>query len=287
VALELAVLSTIRRALEQRQVDVERQQTVVMAERLRLDDQRQQLDALRETVERGAQRVQEDARRLAAAQNELAAVAGALQPQGIDPNTNVGSDSTRRLALHEELATLHDQLRRAQTQVSHLAGSAPELRAARREVEKLRRRLMRQNARLAQAKAQGEAQQSQELQQIREQRNRLACELEASRARVTELAAQIELLREQVGGERKSWLGELRRLRQAIETEFRGGGNPAANSRGAHDFGRPEESLDSILAQFEILQKELSQRLQPVLENPAEHPALGLDSTFQPREEFS
>ncbi len=276
-------MSDIRRTLEERQVDIERQRTAVTAERLQLDDRWRQLDVLRETVERGAQRVQEDARRLAAAQTELAVVAGTLDQQGGGSNVDVGSSPTRRPALHDELVALHHQLRQAQTQVSHLAGSAPELRAARREVEKLRRRLMRQNARLAQAKAQGEAQQSQQTQQLRDQRNRLSCELEASRTRVTELAGQIELLREQVAAERKSWLGELRRLRQAVETLLRGGTH-SADSRTACDVGRPEESLDSILAQFEILQKELSQRLRPAPNDSATQANLGFDPMFQPQE---
>ncbi len=269
VARELGTLGAIRLALDQRQQEVERQQATVTAERLQLDEKWKQLETLRETVDRGAQRVQEDARRLATAQAELATVAGALDQQGGGSNVEFGRVSKKNLPANEQLTALREALRQAQSQISTLAGAGPELRTARREVDKLRRRLMRQNARLAQAKAQGEAQQSQQIQQIKEQRSRLLAELEASQTRAADLSAQVELQREQIAAERKSWLGELRRLRQVVQTQLRSSSDQPAGSQGASASANADESLDSILAQFETLQKELSQRVQTVVEIPS------------------
>jgi chromosome segregation ATPase len=287
MARELGALGALRLALDERQGEVERQQAAVNAQRLQVDDRWKQLDAVRETIERGAQRVQDDARRLAAAQTEFAAVASALGQQGGVADIDAVNNPPPRQGSHEELAALREQLRHAQVLVSSLAGTAPELRAARREVDKLRRRLMRQNARLAQAKAQGEAQQSQQIQQLKIERNRLACELEASQRRTAELVAQSDLQREQMAAERKTWLGELRRLRQAVDTQLRGGGNALAGSTAAYDGGRPEESLDSILSQLETLQKELSQRLQPIAESSTNRPGLTFEPVVQPQQEFT
>jgi predicted nucleic acid-binding Zn-ribbon protein len=287
VARELGTLQSIRVALDERHAEVERQQTALAAERRQLDDRWQQLDALRETVEQGAKRVQDDARRLAAAQAELAAAAGVLEQQGVDPNIVLSPRPERAVGLNDELAALRSELHQTRSQMVGSAGLAPELRTARREIDKLRRRLMRQNARLAQATSQADARLTQQFQQMRDERNQLAAELAALQDRAAQLAGQVETERQQIAGERKGWLGELRRVRTSVESQLRGAGPPSSALSVMAEPRVPAESLDTILAQFETLQQEIAERLRPAAAIPASFPDVSMQQAIPPREEFT
>jgi chromosome segregation ATPase len=107
------------------------------------------------------------------------------------------------------------------------------------------------------------------------QRAVLESELETLRARNAEMARLLDQQKHQVTEERSQWGDEIRRLRQVMELMSAGRGekrSPAtaappppdtaaqANRAPAGSAGGPDSVLDSVIAQFELLQKDAARR---------------------------
>lgn len=104
----------------------------------------------------------------------------------------------------------------------------------------------------------------------------LETELDCVRNRAAELTDALEEERRRVAEERKGWAEELRRMRRLLETLAdrpsppatpRGGMPPVQASPAIAGSRLSEEAdsandpvLDSVMAQFEILQKDLARR---------------------------
>lgn len=162
---------------------------------------------------------------------------------------------------------------------AQLARMADELAAARQDLAEAREEIRAQRDLLAQAPAPSEGALSSEIQSRLEQmeQERLAwtqervlleTELDTVRGRAAELADSLDEERQRATGERKDWSDELRQMRQLLQTlsdqkatagpEFTAPPPAAAEQS---DQGDPQDPvLDSVMAQFEILQKDLARR---------------------------
>jgi predicted nuclease with TOPRIM domain len=100
------------------------------------------------------------------------------------------------------------------------------------------------------------------------QRAALETELDAVRNRAAELSDTLEDERQRASGDRKDWAGEMRQMRQLLQTlSERPAVNAAEAAAPAPAAEQPVEQqdaqdpvLDSVMAQFEILQKDLARR---------------------------
>lgn len=106
------------------------------------------------------------------------------------------------------------------------------------------------------------------------ERATLEAELETVRARAAELAETLDQQKRQVAEERARWTEEIRRFRQIVElmSASRGekrasgipSGPPPTSGPGAETAPSgsrlPDAALDSIIAQFELLQKDVARR---------------------------
>ena len=162
---------------------------------------------------------------------------------------------------------------------AQLARMADELAAARQDLAEARDEIRAQRDLLAQAPASSEGSLNSEIHSRLEQMEQeqlawtqervlLETELDTVRARAAELADSLDEERQRATGERKDWSEELRQMRQLLQTlsdrkatagpEFIAPPPPAAEQS---DQGAPQDPvLDSVMAQFEILQKDLARR---------------------------
>ena len=100
------------------------------------------------------------------------------------------------------------------------------------------------------------------------QRAALETELDAVRNRAAELSDALEDERQRASGDRKDWAGEMRQMRQLLQTlSERPAVTAPAAAAPAPAAEQPVEQqdaqdpvLDSVMAQFEILQKDLARR---------------------------
>ena len=96
----------------------------------------------------------------------------------------------------------------------------------------------------------------------------LETELDAVRVRAAELADTLDEERQRASGERKDWAEELRQMRQVLqslsEAKMTAVPNVAAPVavpvEPAEQADVQDPVLDSVMAQFEILQKDLARR---------------------------
>lgn len=196
---------------------------------------------------------------LSGAEQERAALLSALQATG-SQNSQWGRMAEELAAARHDLATAREEIR-AQRELLERAASGQ----ASAEDSEVRPRL-------------AELEQEQ-IAWLRE-RAVLETELDSVRNRAAELAGALEEERRRVAEERKGWAEELRRMRRLLETLADRPSPAALPWAGAPPVqaaqpvaapmivarGSDEESsandpvLDSVMAQFEILQKDLARR---------------------------
>lgn len=108
-----------------------------------------------------------------------------------------------------------------------------------------------------------------------QERAALETELDSVRNRAAELADTLDDERQRASGERKDWAEELRQMRQLLQSLSERASSPApaaampisVASEPAEQEDAQDPVLDSVMAQFEILQKDLARRrkAKPVL----------------------
>jgi predicted nucleic acid-binding Zn-ribbon protein len=186
-------------------------------------------------------------------------------------------------ARHDRSA-LQSALEVAQSQAAQLAEVVSELSKTRSELSEVRQEIKDYPEQLGAARAEDAnspqvAELEEKVHQLEHQRAELhqeravlETELEAVRNRAAELSEEISRERRQISEERSEWTAELKRMRRMLETfaqrqielvEAGAGGQTQASA--AADQSQPSETakdpvLDSVMAQFEMLQKDLAKR---------------------------
>jgi chromosome segregation ATPase len=184
---------------------------------------------------------------------------------------------------NQERAALRSALEGAQAQADRLAqmadkvsGASSGLAEAREEIHRLRDQLEKAPAQNAQPQPDGEL--LGQLQQMEQDRLVLETELETVRNRAAEMAETLAEQRRQSAEERKQWTQELKRMRRMLEMlsahrfehQAAPGPEPARGESRDPAGPSPEAAaapaphgdpvLDSVMAQFEMLQKDLARR---------------------------
>lgn len=171
--------------------------------------------------------------------------------------------------LEQERAELNTQWERAREQAEANRAELAELAEARREIH-ARRETIEQDASEAGPDPEFQGRFDQvvgERQELAEERAALETELELVRNQTAELAETIAAERKQSAEERSEGSAELKRMRRLLELiadrSTAAPASPQAAARPSGDAaGEPpaDPVLDSVMAQFEVLQKDLARR---------------------------
>jgi chromosome segregation ATPase len=248
-----------------------------------------QLDALsgqllrREHAWQNEQKEAEAALRRRAAQLEAERAAFAAEREQVRGNSesaraaldSTADDQLRQIleTVEQERASLRSALEETRERAAELARVAGELNEARRGIEEARA-----SAEAVASRGDGELrQQLAELQRDREnlyhERAALEAELESVRNRAAEMAEALAEQKHEISEERAQWTEELKRLRRVLESlssqrtqqPFVAEPHPPAVP-GAPVAGRTatgsDPVLESVMAQFEMLQRDLARRRQ-------------------------
>jgi len=196
-------------------------------------------------------------------------------------------------------AALHSALEASGSQADSLAGVASELAETRGELAETRQEILRQREQFEAVRAENTATQTNEQHQdqlcraaeerteMELERRELEAELEAVRSRAAEMSEALDEQKRQMAEQQTRWTEELRRQRCLLEkvTDCLGEGRstlegrpqqpqeedqpPEKPRRGirARPNKQPDPTtaagdsvLDSVMAQFEVLQKDLARR---------------------------
>ena len=231
------------------------------------------------------------AQEAARAQGEqLAAVAAELsgaRSELTQKITATGNDQLGQLLeeIQQQREVLHHAQEASQSQTEQLANMAAEAADSRRELAEARSEIAQQckNLEARQAEA-GQGQPGQELQEQSGQMERqqalweqeralLEAELETVRNRAAEMAESLADQKRQAAGQRAEWADELKRMRRLMENisgrlaegGFSASGHESDSQRPAaaaedSTAGTGDAILDSVAAQFDMLQRDLARR---------------------------
>jgi len=210
----------------------------------------------------------------------------------------VGEDNGRQIkSLLEEAqqgrTALQDALEVAQSQSTKLAEVVSELSRTRSELTEVRQEIKDYPEQLGAARGENTNvprvaeleekvhQLEQERAELSQERAVLETELESVRNRAAELSEGIAQERHQMSNERTEWTAELKRMRRMLETFAQrqielaeaGVGGQASASAGTDQSESSETAkdpvLDSVMAQFEMLQKDLAKRRKSTAKSDA------------------
>jgi DNA repair exonuclease SbcCD ATPase subunit len=179
----------------------------------------------------------------------------------------------------EERSSLQAAIEATGSQGAELTRMADDLAAARQDLAEAREELRTQRELLSQAPAQSVSATDPELrdrldqlEQERvawaEERAVLETELDSVRTRAAELTETLDDERQRAAGERNNWAEELRQMRRLLASLSNRSVAPEGTTDScAPDTAEPVQQdeaqdpvLDSVMAQFEILQKDLARR---------------------------
>lgn len=243
---QLAALSGVRAELEARERELDQRSA-------ELASKEQRLVRMNEAIEQGAKRVEHDARRLAEAQQQWSQLkATAAGTSGSRRKQAAGNTRGEAVPQRDDLP---QQLAAARVQLARMSAISEELNVTRRAAEKLQKRYLRQNARLARIQSQHEAERRDAVAQAGRTAERLRSELAQAQQRASELEAQLVQQRAEAAAQRQNWLAELRRLRQVLQCLADSA--PGSLSLGA-DITATDEVIEGVLAECAALQHELA-----------------------------
>jgi len=246
VQRQLDALAAIAAELDQRRQLLDARQETLDEQAEQFEQRSRSVAALRQLAEQGAWRVQQEADRLARMRAETAAAApGTLA----DEPASADSVELRRALLD------------AQARLAAMAGIAADLIDARRDIARLQTRLMKQANRLAEAKGHFATAAGGRIQQLESERARLVLELDLVRSQLQQQAEGDARAR---ADERRVWLGEIKRLRQAVERPPIGRGSrdrPPLDIASSDAGLNRDASLEQIVARLESLQNEIDEPL--------------------------
>jgi hypothetical protein len=173
-----------------------------------------------------------------------------------------------------EHGALNEMLASAESQVANLAEATSQLTETR---EQLRQHMERAGAASSPESASGDdAAAAEQLRGMEQERLVLETELESVRNRAAEMSETLAQQSRQMADERARWADELKRMRQVLEAiaqrqlEQSGVGEtnagaareprPPAGKAATGPGAASDPVLDSVMAQFEMLQKDLARR---------------------------
>ena len=182
-----------------------------------------------------------------------------------------------RTALHNALEVTQSQAAQLAEVVSQLSQTRSELTEVRQEIKDYPEQFGAAGAEAANAPQVAELearihQLEQERAELHQERAVLETELESVRNRAAELSEGIAQERQQMSHERTEWTAELKRMRRMLETFAQrqielaeAGVAGQARASAETDQNQSAETakdpvLDSVMAQFEMLQKDLAKR---------------------------
>ncbi len=275
-------LDALRLGLErdEQQRDFERQR---LAEQQReLDDRESRLDEARRQQEEAAEAVRAENHRLTRLaaeleQSRVELIALRQSDEAARAEAEAILERARRLEI--AAAARDADLETARQQAALAQEAAARVRQMEGEVATLRAELERERAmaalRAASSGAEGDGEVQKHLEQMAAERDAwqseraaLETELETVRNRAAELAENLSIQSRQIAEERAQWAGELRLLRRTLEKQTevvaerieapRPAERPAERQRPAAPSGdsSADPVLDSVMAQFQSLQKE-------------------------------
>jgi len=243
--------------------------------------QAEQQRAEREIRERAAELEREHAAMAAARERIREEVTAEVTQTGIA--AAAADEHLRRLReeVEQERAKSQSALRAAEAQLAQLTQATAELAEARKQVEREREQFT-----TTPTEPQGPVVRERLLEQLRQaeeeravlerERAVLETELETIRGRAAEMAETLAQHKRQTAEERTLWTDEIKRMRHLLETiserqaEHHAPEEPPAvhhgsESRGGRNLGFAGETagdpvLSSVMAQFEMLQKDLARR---------------------------
>lgn len=231
------------------------------------------------------QRTAEVERQRVALEAERERVRQEMQAEGRQPAAASSAENEQLLRVLEEVererAALRDAMQAAQAQMSQLSQATLEFAEARKAIGEERERLATLKSEPAQASA--DPQITQQISQLEQERSTLEqervvleTELEAVRSRAAEMSETLSQQGRQMAEERAQWSEELKRMRRLLEElAKRPAAAPAAEepvaastpNEGRTSGGKAAPAgsngdpvLSSVMAQFEMLQKDLTRR---------------------------
>jgi len=211
----------------------------------------------------------------------------AWQSERTQAEGDLREQAARLEAQRAMIATERDQAwkeveRRRSEVEQELAQARADLAEARREIERLRNGLQSVSTEAAQPQADPKLEQqlqqmAKEHAKLDQERLVLETELDTVRNRAAEMAETLAEQRRQMAAEREQWTQELRRMRRVLEAisakqvEHRADlgsrrefvelqETAAACPRSAAADGDGDPVLGSVMAQFEMLQKDITRR---------------------------
>lgn len=226
-----------------------------------LDQVKSQLSAAHVELEVARQELARQAERLHRESDDSTA---ALRAQLASVETNNGNLARDLNEVREQLKRLTD----AAVDTSRLRDQLAQVNAALAEA---RSDVIREQKRAAEAGDPRQSASQQRVHDLERENAALEAELEALRNRAAELAEHLSHGTRVMAEERAQWLGELRQLRRTVERSVQGQierivvgpdqSHPAATVHEAPaETAANDPVLDSVMAQFELLQRDLTRR---------------------------
>ncbi len=186
---------------------------------------------------------------------------------------SIASDERIRQALEgieQERATFRAALDETQKRAAELAELAADLARARQEICAAREAAQSDSSQIEAELNQQMIELRHDRQCLQQERTVLEVELESVRNRAAELTERLAEQKREFGEERAQWSEEIKRLRKTLESlssrpapveAERGSVAVARESRPTPESSpEPDPVLDSVMAQFEMLQRDLARR---------------------------
>lgn len=256
------------------QLDARRQQLDQREQAIRTEREDSQKQIARAESERDAEntaRLAQLAAELDAARGELTAARSELGVVQASAQRDVDAavqQANELRAAADERDELSVKLDRVQKESTQLAGAAEELETIRAELAAVRAELAERKRQASSTAAPPDEETARRLQSLEQERSALETELEHVRIRAAETADALDEQKRRSTVERAEWSGELKQLRRTLERQSQllaerrhetptVATPPAAKSNDRHSS---DPVLDSVMAQFETLQKDLIRR---------------------------
>lgn len=166
-------------------------------------------------------------------------------------------------------AAWDDERREMQAELETAREEVKRLNVAAADVDRLRSKLDGEQAQLGERPAAEQGASREQIEQLELERARLEWELESVRNRAVEMAEVAAQEKRRVAEERAEWSGQLKNLRSTLEQQSQMLANrrPAAEPvqmasapQAQAGNGGQDPVLQSIMSQFEMLQKDLVRR---------------------------